>query len=86
MAMIVAFLVGVAVPQSQALHALGIALTIPAYTSFAMFLGTFIVWILERKAPKWNNTYTIPIASGCIAGESIMGMILAALMAFGVMH
>ncbi len=97
MAMIVAFVVGVAIviidrifpkarPYTPSPAALGIALTIPAYTSFAMFLGAFIVWILEKKAPKWNNAYTIPIASGCIAGESIMGVILAALMAFGVMH
>jgi uncharacterized oligopeptide transporter (OPT) family protein len=96
-AMIIAFVVGVAIviidrvfpkarPYTPSPAALGIALTIPAYTSFAMFLGAFIVWILERKAPKWNNTYTIPIASGCIAGESIMGVILAALMAFGLMH
>jgi uncharacterized oligopeptide transporter (OPT) family protein len=94
MAMIVAFVVGVSIviidrvfpkarPYTPSPAALGIALTIPAYTSFAMFLGAFIVWILERTAPKWNNTYTIPIASGCIAGESIMGVILAAWMAFG---
>jgi uncharacterized oligopeptide transporter (OPT) family protein len=96
MAMIVAFVIGVATviidrvfpkarPYTPSPAALGIALTIPASTSFAMFLGAFIVWILERKAPKWNNTYTIPIASGCIAGESIMGVILAVLMAVGVM-
>jgi uncharacterized oligopeptide transporter (OPT) family protein len=96
-AMIIAFVVGVAIvvidrvfpkarPYTPSPAALGIALTIPAYTSFAMFLGAFIVWILEKKAPKWNNTYTIPIASGCIAGESIMGVILAVLMALGLMH
>ena len=96
-AMIIAFAVGVAIviidrifpkarPYTPSPAALGIALTIPAYTSFAMFLGAFIVWILERKAPKWNSTYTIPIASGCIAGESIMGVILAVLMALGLMH
>jgi uncharacterized oligopeptide transporter (OPT) family protein len=96
-AMVIAFVVGVAIviidrvfpkarPYTPSPAALGIALTIPAYTSFAMFLGAFIVWILEKKAPKWNNSYTIPIASGCIAGESIMGVILAALMAFGFMH
>ena len=97
MAMIIAFVLGVAIviidrvfpkarPYTPSPAALGIALTIPAYTSFAMFLGAFIVWVLEKKAPKWNDAYTIPIASGCIAGESIMGVILAALMAFGVMH
>jgi uncharacterized oligopeptide transporter (OPT) family protein len=95
-AMIIAFVVGVAIviidrvfpkarPYTPSPAALGIALTIPAYTSFAMFLGAFIVWILEKAAPNWNNTYTIPIASGCIAGESIMGVILAVLMALGLM-
>jgi len=70
-------------PYTPSPAALGIALTIPGSTSFAMFLGAFIVWILERKAPKWNATYTVPIASGCIAGESIMGVILALLLALG---
>jgi uncharacterized oligopeptide transporter (OPT) family protein len=94
-AIIVAFIAGVLIvivdrvfpkasPYTPSPAALGIALTIPASTSFAMFLGAFIVWILERKAPQWNSTYTIPIASGCIAGESIMGVILALLLAFGV--
>ena len=97
MAMVIAFVVGVAIviidrvfpkarPYTPSPAALGIALTIPAYTSFAMFLGAFIAWILEKKAPNWNSTYTIPIASGCIAGESIMGVILAALLALGVLH
>jgi len=54
--------------------ALGIAMTIPAYTSFSMFLGAFIGWILEKSAPKWSERFTIAIASGCIAGESIAGV------------
>ena len=64
--------------------ALGIAMTIPAYTSFAMFLGAFIGWILEKTAPKWSEKFLIAIASGCIAGESIAGVgILALNMALG---
>ena len=93
-AIMVAFVVGVLIvlvdrffpkakPYTPSPAALGIALTVPAGMSFAMFLGAFIVWILEQKAPKWNTTYTIPIASGCIAGESIMGVILAVLLALG---
>jgi uncharacterized oligopeptide transporter (OPT) family protein len=39
----------------------------------------------REEGSEMENTYTIPIASGCIAGESIMGLILAALMAFGGM-
>jgi hypothetical protein len=73
-------------PYTPSTAALGIALTIPANTSFAMFLGALIVWILEKKAAKWNDMYTIPTASGFIAGESIMGVILAGLMAAGVIQ
>jgi uncharacterized oligopeptide transporter (OPT) family protein len=72
-------------PYTPSPTALGIALTIPAYTSFSMFLGSAIVWVLERKAKNWNEMYTIPVASGWIAGESVMGVVLAALIAFGVM-
>ena len=96
-AIIVAFILGVAIvlvdrffpkarPYTPSPAALGIALTVPGSMSFAMFLGAFIVWIVERKAPKWHNTYTIPIASGCIAGESIMGVILAVLLALGLIN
>ena len=73
-------------PYTPSPAALGIAMTIPAYTSFAMFLGSLIAWILEKKAAKWHDMYTIPIASGCIAGESIMGVVLAVLVALGLMH
>jgi uncharacterized oligopeptide transporter (OPT) family protein len=87
-AMGVAFVVGVVIvvvdhvfpklkPYTPSPAALGIAMTIPAYTSFAMFLGALIAWILEKKARKWSDMYTVPIASGCIAGESIMGVVLA---------
>jgi uncharacterized oligopeptide transporter (OPT) family protein len=93
-AMIIAFVLGVAIvvvdrvfpkvrPYTPSCAALGIALTVPAYTSFAMFLGAAIVWVLEKKAAKWNDMYTIPLASGGIAGESIMGVALAGLMMLG---
>jgi uncharacterized oligopeptide transporter (OPT) family protein len=61
-------------PYMPSPTALGIALTIPAYTSFSMFLGALIAWILEKSAPKWSERFTIAIASGCIAGESIAGV------------
>jgi uncharacterized oligopeptide transporter (OPT) family protein len=97
LAMAIAFVCGVIIvvidrvfpkakPYTPSPTALGIAFTIPAYTSFAMFLGALIVWILEKRAAKWNDMYTIPIASGCIAGESIMGVVLAGLMAAGILR
>jgi uncharacterized oligopeptide transporter (OPT) family protein len=95
-AMGIAFVVGVAIiiidkvfpkakPYTPSPAALGIALTIPAYTSFSMFLGAFIVWILEKKAAKWNDMHTVPVASGWIAGESIAGVVVAGLIAAGIM-
>jgi OPT family oligopeptide transporter len=71
-------------PYTPSPTALGLAFIIPGSTSFAMFLGALIVWVLEKKAAKWNDFYTIPIASGGIAGESLMGVILAVLTALGL--
>ena len=96
LAMIIAFLAGLAIvivdrafpklrPYTPSPAALGIAMMIPAYTSFAMFIGSLIAWVLEKYAGKWNDMFTIPIASGFIAGESITGVVLAAMMAFGVL-
>lgn len=95
MAVLVALIAGVIIvvverlfpktrPYMPSPTALGIAMTIPAYTSFAMFLGAFIGWMLEKSAPKWSEKFVIAIASGCIAGESIAGVAILALnMALG---
>jgi uncharacterized oligopeptide transporter (OPT) family protein len=72
-------------PYTPSASALGIALTIPAYTSFSMFLGAFIAWILEKTAPKWNERFTIAIASGCIAGESLSGVLILGLQRLGLL-
>jgi uncharacterized oligopeptide transporter (OPT) family protein len=94
--MIIAFIAGLAIvivdrvfpklrPYTPSPAAMGIAMMIPAYTSFAMFIGSLIAWVLEKRAGKWNDMFTIPIASGFIAGESITGVVLAAMMAFGIL-
>ncbi|RJP78402.1 MAG: OPT family oligopeptide transporter [Candidatus Zixiibacteriota bacterium] len=70
-------------PYTLSPTALGIAMTIPAYNSISMFMGSLIVWVLEKRAPATNEMYTIPVASGLIAGESLTGVAIAALMAFG---
>lgn len=72
-------------PYTPSPAALGIAMMIPAYTSFSMFLGSLIAWILEKKVPEWNSMFTIPIASGMIAGESLAGVLIAALIVSGVL-
>ncbi len=53
---------------------LGIAGVIPAFNAISMFLGAFAAWILMKRRPKANEKYTIAVASGLIAGESLMGV------------
>ncbi|MEW6757984.1 MAG: OPT/YSL family transporter [Acidobacteriota bacterium] len=65
--------------------AMGIAFVIPAFNSVSMFLGAFIAWILEKRRPAFGEAYTVPVASGLIAGESLTGIGVAMLIAFGLM-
>ncbi len=65
--------------------AMGIAFVIPAYNSVSMFIGAFIAWLLDKRAPAFSETYTISTASGLIAGESLMGIAVAMLVAFRLM-
>jgi uncharacterized oligopeptide transporter (OPT) family protein len=53
---------------------LGIAGVIPAFNSFAMFAGALAAWAFARARPKLAETYTVPVSSGLIAGESLMGV------------
>jgi hypothetical protein len=65
--------------------AMGIAFVIPAFNSVSMFLGAFLAWILEKRTPAFGEAYTVPVASGLIAGESLTGIGVAMLVAFGLM-
>ncbi len=53
---------------------LGIAGVIPGFNSLSMFLGAFLAWMLSKKNPSVDEKYTVPVASGLIAGESLMGV------------
>ncbi|MFM7206243.1 MAG: OPT family oligopeptide transporter [Planctomycetaceae bacterium] len=67
---------------------LGIAGVIPAYNSFSMFAGALLAWLFARCRPQAAETYTVPVSSGLIAGESLMGvaiiLVLEILRATGV--
>jgi len=56
---------------------LGLAFVIHFFYTLSMFVGALIVWILFKAAKKWSEDYVIPIASGIIAGESLMGVFLS---------
>ncbi len=53
---------------------LGIAGVIPAFNSISMFLGALLAWAFARAKPKAAGDYTVPVASGLIAGESLIGV------------
>jgi uncharacterized oligopeptide transporter (OPT) family protein len=57
--------------------AIGLALVIPALYSISMFLGGLAALALGRLAKSWSARFTIVIASGLIAGESLAGVGLA---------
>jgi uncharacterized oligopeptide transporter (OPT) family protein len=63
---------------------LGVAMIVPGYYCISMFLGSMALLVLQRTKPKWIETFYASIASGGIAGEGIMGVIVAALIVFGV--
>lgn len=56
---------------------LGLSLTIQAWTSINIFLGSLLGWALRRWAPEFSKAYLTPLASGVIAGESLMGVGIA---------
>ncbi|MBI5381882.1 MAG: OPT/YSL family transporter [Opitutae bacterium] len=64
---------------------LGIAMVIPGSNCIAMFLGAAIAELLRRKRPAFAEKTVVPVASGLIAGESLMGIVIALLIVFGVL-
>ena len=44
--------------------------------SFLFFTGAFLGWIFQRWNAKKSEEYTFPVASGVIAGGSLMGVVL----------
>jgi uncharacterized oligopeptide transporter (OPT) family protein len=63
---------------------LGIALVIPASNAIAMFIGSAIAALLRKYRPALGERMTIPVSSGFIAGESLMGILIALLVVAGV--
>ncbi len=63
--------------------ALGIAFLLPMSISASMFVGALLLTLLMRRFPRWTDEHISSIAGGAIAGESLFGVILAALIATG---
>ncbi len=63
----------------------GIAMVIPASNCVAMFVGAAIAAAMQRLRPKLAGETVVPVASGLIAGESLMGIVIALLIVSGVL-
>ncbi len=62
---------------------LGLAWTFHFWYALSMFIGGLAALILEKKKPAIAEQFTIPVASGIIAGESLMGIFITLLAAMG---
>lgn len=62
--------------------ALGLALVIPAWNSISLFLGSAVAALIMRINPTLATRYTLPVAAGLVAGESLMGIVTIAIHLF----
>jgi uncharacterized oligopeptide transporter (OPT) family protein len=63
---------------------LGLAFVMPGWISLSMFAGSLIALAVEKVRPRLAEEYVVPLASGVIAGESLMAVLISALAALGV--
>ena len=55
---------------------IGLSWTFHWYYGLLFFLGALAGWLVENRRPQWAKDYTFPVASGVIAGGSLMGVLL----------
>lgn len=66
--------------------ALGLAFTTPGYNSISMFIGALVAVLLTRRDPDLAERTVVPASSGIIAGESLMGILIAVLVVAGILQ
>jgi len=65
---------------------LGIAMVLPAWNAIMMCIGAGIAELIRRRrGEKEGDAIVMPIGSGFVAGESLMGVLIKVLIAVGVM-
>jgi uncharacterized oligopeptide transporter (OPT) family protein len=58
---------------------IGLGMILPFQYPLAMLIGAVIAWVWTRRNQESSDRYLIAVASGVIAGISIMGVIVAIL-------
>ena len=64
--------------------AMGIAVLMPASLTVTIFLGASAAALVQKRWPQVSDTALSSVAAGGIAGESLMGVVIAILIAFGL--
>jgi uncharacterized oligopeptide transporter (OPT) family protein len=62
---------------------LGLAMVIPAPSAIAIFAGATAAEALRRARPALAQRTVLPVASGLVAGESLVGILVAVLVSLG---
>jgi uncharacterized oligopeptide transporter (OPT) family protein len=65
--------------------AMGIAMLMPASLSIAALTGALAVGLIRRLRPSVDEASVMSLAAGGIAGESLMGVLIAILVATGIL-
>jgi OPT family oligopeptide transporter len=58
---------------------IGLGLILPFYTSLSFVIGALAAWALRELSARQAERFIVPVSSGLIAGESIVGVVVAAL-------
>jgi uncharacterized oligopeptide transporter (OPT) family protein len=93
-ALVIASLIGVlfAVLESRQITwipsptAVGIGMVVPAAVIFVMFLGSVVDRVWRRIDRSSHQSYLVPLASGLIAGEAIVAVIVPLLVLLGILR
>ncbi|TBR25877.1 OPT family oligopeptide transporter [bacterium] len=64
---------------------LGIGMLVPGSAIVTMFLGGVLDWAWNKLDPKSWDRHLVPLASGFVAGEAIVAVVLPILVAAGLM-
>ena len=55
---------------------MGIAWVITGYDALAMAIGAALAWVFTRVNAKGAEAFTVPAASGILAGASLIGLLV----------
>jgi uncharacterized oligopeptide transporter (OPT) family protein len=64
-------------PYLPSAMGLGLGWVVPFANSFAFAIGAIIAWAWDKLHHKTAEAFVVPIASGMVAGESMMAALLA---------